>query len=141
VSDPPVSSVPAIHLDGISKQYGRLTAVQNVSFDVQSGEIWGFLGMNGAGKTTTIRILLDLVRPTSGNAFVFGLNCRSEGLRVRSQIGYLPGELGFYGDMTGAATLDVLARLGSSVIDRGRQGELLERMQLSSRNLRRRVRE
>lgn len=132
---------PAIRLEHISKTYGPIAAVGSVSFDVHQGEIFGFLGLNGAGKTTTIRIILDLVRPTAGRAFVFGINCRDEGLAVRSRLGYLPGELGFYGDMTGEATLDVLARLNEAVVDLGRRGELLERLQLSARDLRRKVRE
>jgi len=131
----------AIRLEHISKTYGPIAAVGNVSFDVNQGEIFGFLGLNGAGKTTTIRIILDLVRPTSGRAFVFGINCRDQGLAARSRLGYLPGELGFYGDLTGEATLDVLARLNHAVIDRARRGELLDRLQLSTRDLRRRVRE
>ncbi len=94
-----------------------------------------------AGKTTTIRIVLDLVRPSSGQAFVFGENCRSSGVAARAQIGYLPGELGFYGDMTGDATLDVLGRLTERMPDKRRQGELLERLQLAPRDLRRKVRE
>jgi ABC-2 type transport system ATP-binding protein len=142
-TDPPSAEhlPPAIRLEHISKTYGPIAAVGSVSFDVHQGEIFGFLGLNGAGKTTTIRIILDLVRPTSGRAFVFGIDCRHDGLAVRSRIGYLPGELGFYGDMTGEATLDVLARLSDDVIDRARRGELLERMQLSARDLRRRVRD
>jgi ABC-2 type transport system ATP-binding protein len=108
---------------------------------VHQGEIFGFLGLNGAGKTTTIRIILDLVRPTAGRAFVFGRSCRHESLAVRSRIGFLPGELGFYEDMTGEATLDVLARLNEAAVDRARQSELLERMQLSTRDLGRKVRE
>jgi beta-exotoxin I transport system ATP-binding protein len=147
-SDPPPTgpSAPgdlpsAIRLEQISKSYGSISAVDRVSFDVQQGEIFGFLGLNGAGKTTTIRIILDLVRPTWGRAFVYGFSCRRESLAVRSRIGFLPGELGFYEDMTGEATLDVLARLNDAVVDRTRQSELLERMQLSRRDLGRKVRE
>lgn len=133
--------LPAIHLDAISKTYGSIAAVQNLSLEVQPGEIFGFLGLNGAGKTTSIRIILDLVRPTSGRAQIFGIDCHRDSLAARARIGYLPGELGFYGDMTGEATLDVLARLSDAVVDRVRRGELLERMQLSQRDLRRKVRE
>ena len=132
---------PAIRLERISKIYGSITAVGDLSLDVHQGEIFGFLGLNGAGKTTSIRIILDLVRPTSGRAFVFGIDCRRDSLSARSRIGYLPGELGFYGDMTGDATLEVLARLNGAVVDRARRGELLDRMQLSPRDLQRKVRE
>jgi beta-exotoxin I transport system ATP-binding protein len=146
VSDPslftPASPGPsAIHLEQISKKYRSITAVANLTLDVHQGEIFGFLGLNGAGKTTTIRIILDLVRPTSGRALVFGFSCREDSLSARSRIGYLPGELGLYGDMTGAATLDVLARLSDAEVDRARQRELLERMQLSASDLQRKVRE
>src|SRR5262245_5696677 len=98
---------PAIQLERISKTYGSIAAVRDLSLEVHPGEIFGFLGLNGAGKTTSIRMILDLVRPTSGRACVFGIDCRKQGLAARAQIGYLPGELGFYGDMTGEATLDV----------------------------------
>jgi len=141
--DPSTPGTPpsAIRLERISKTYGSISAVDRLSFDVHQGEIFGFLGLNGAGKTTTIRIILDLVRPTSGRAFVFGLSCREESLSVRARIGFLPGELGFYEDMTGRATLKVLARLNDAVVDRARQAELLERMQLSTRDLNRKIRE
>src|SRR5690349_2512350 len=95
------AGAPAIRLEGLGKRYGRVTALDGVTLDVRPGEVFGFLGLNGAGKTTTIRILLDLVRPTAGRAEVFGHDCRADGLAVRRMVGYLPGELGFYGDMTG----------------------------------------
>jgi ABC-2 type transport system ATP-binding protein len=131
----------AIRLDGVGKRYGRVRALEDVSFDVESGEVFGFLGLNGAGKTTTIRILLDLIRPSAGRAFVFGADCRTNGLAVRGQIGYLPGELGFYGDMTGQATLDFLARLGSRPVDPAWRGWLLDRLKLTTGDLRRSIRE
>jgi beta-exotoxin I transport system ATP-binding protein len=137
----PSDSPPAIRLERLSKQYGSFAALRDVSLDVHPGEIFGFLGLNGAGKTTTIRILLDLVRPSSGRAFVFGENCRTSGVAARRQVGYLPGELGFYGDLTGEATLDVLGRLTVRVVDKQRQDALLERLQFAPRDLRRKVRE
>lgn len=133
--------VPAIRLDGLSKRYGRVAALDNVSLDVQEGEIVGFLGLNGAGKTTTIRIMLDLVRPTAGRAAVFGVDCRHGGVGVRRRIGYLPGELGFYGDMSGARTLDFLAHLHSHPVDRTWRDSLVDRLQLSTVDLRRSIRE
>jgi ABC-2 type transport system ATP-binding protein len=134
-------SAPAIRFEGLSKQYGRVTALSNVSFDVWPGEIFGFLGLNGAGKTTAIRVLLYLVRPTAGRAAVFGADCRTHGREVRAQIGYLPGELGFYGDMTGEATLDLLGRLTPRGIDAARRRDLLDRLELSADDLRRKIRE
>jgi ABC-2 type transport system ATP-binding protein len=140
VSDPGAAA-PAIRLDGLGKRYGRVTALRNVSLDVERGEIFGFLGLNGAGKTTTIRILLDLVRPTAGRASVFGADCRTDGLTVRAQIGYLPGELGFRGDMTGAATLDFLGQLHARRIDTRWRRHLLDQLELPPRDLGRKLRE
>jgi ABC-2 type transport system ATP-binding protein len=132
---------PAIRLDRLAKRYGRVQALDEVSLEVRHGEIFGFLGVNGAGKTTTIRILLDLVRPSGGRAEVFGRDCRTHGRDARADIGYLPSELGFYGDMTGEAILDALSHLSRRPVDTRRRTELLDRLQLSTRDLRRRIRE
>jgi ABC-2 type transport system ATP-binding protein len=137
----PSDAAPAIRLEGLGKRYRSVTALRNVSFDVHRGEIFGFLGLNGAGKTTTIRILLDLVRPTAGRAFVFGADCRTNGLAVRAQIGYLPGEFGFRGDMTGEATLDFLGRLHARRIDTRWRRRLLDGLELAPADLRRKLRE
>jgi ABC-2 type transport system ATP-binding protein len=131
----------AIRLERLQKRYGRVLALDDVSFEVQPGEIFGFLGLNGAGKTTTIRILLDLVRATAGRAFVFGADCHADGLVARAKIGYQPGELGFYGDMTGAATLGFLTRLSAEGVDPEWQRWLLDRLRLGAADLRRPIRE
>ena len=110
---------PAISTRGISKRFGRLVAVRDLSLEVNQDEIFGFLGLNGAGKTTTIRLLLDLLRPTAGRATVLGFDCRSQGLQVRARVGYMPGEIGLYGDMTGMQLLDFLARLGNQAVRLG----------------------
>ncbi len=133
--------VAAISISGITKQYGSLKAVNNLSLEVNQGEILGFLGLNGAGKTTTIRILLDLLRPTSGRASIFGHDCQADGLQARSDIGYLPGEMGIYSDLTGREVLDLLAALNDRAVDKTHRGELQERLNLPDSDLRRRLRE
>jgi len=135
------TAAPAVALHGITKKYGRLVAVRNLHLEVIPGEIFGFLGLNGAGKTTTIRILLDLLRPTAGRAFVFGRDCQRKGLEVRAMVGYLPGELGLYGDMTGQELLDLLARLGRYTVQPEYRAELLQKLQLSRSDLGRKLRE
>lgn len=130
-----------ISIRGISKRYGSVLAVNNLSLEAVEGEILGFLGLNGAGKTTTIRILLDLLRPNSGQAFLLGHDCQSDGLRARADIGYLPGEMGIYSDMTGREVLDLLAGLNQQTIDKNRRGELQERLEFSDSDLRRSLRE
>ncbi len=102
---------PAIAIRDLAKSYGQVHAVRGVTFDVQRGEIFGFLGLNGAGKTTTIRILLDLLRPSRGQAQLFGFDCQRQSRLARATVGYMPGELGFYSDMTGLEVLDLMARL------------------------------
>jgi beta-exotoxin I transport system ATP-binding protein len=133
--------VAPISIRGLTKRYGNVRAVNNLSLEVVQGEILGFLGLNGAGKTTTIRILLDLLRPNSGNAFILGHDCQADGLRARLNIGYLPGEMGIYSDLTGREVLDLLAGLNGHAIDKPRRGELQERLEFPDSDLRRRLRE
>lgn len=89
-----------IRLEKLTKSYGRHRGVVDLDLGVSAGEVFGFLGPNGAGKTTTIRILLDLIRPTSGRATVLGLDPRRDGVRLRRRIGYLPGDLRLYERLT-----------------------------------------
>lgn len=131
----------AISIRGVTKQYGNLVAVKNLDLAVEHGEILGFLGLNGAGKTTTIRILLDLLRPSSGAAHIFGHDCQHDGLRARSAIGYLPGEMGIYSSLTGHEVLDFLAGLQGSRIDRTVRLEIQERLKMPESDLRRKIRE
>jgi ABC-2 type transport system ATP-binding protein len=135
------SSTPAIAVRALSKRYGKVTALSELSFEVASGEIFGFLGLNGAGKTTTIRTLLDLVRPDSGNASIFGVDCQKNGKNVRAQIGYLPGEFHLAGDLTGSEVLDLTARLRGVPVRAPYCLELQSRLELSESVLKRKLRE
>ncbi len=135
------ASPPAISICGLTKRYGPLTALNDLNLEIHRGEIFGFLGLNGAGKTTTIRLLLDLLRPTSGQAFIFGYHCWRQSLDVRARVGYLPGELGLYLDLTGLETLDFLAGLNRHPVDKQHRQELCDRLELPGRDLRRRLRE
>jgi ABC-2 type transport system ATP-binding protein len=132
---------PAISMRGLTKRYGSLTALNEMNLDVAQGEILGFLGLNGAGKTTAIRLLLDLLRPTSGSAFIFGHDCWLDGLAARARVGYLPGELGIYRDLTGLEVLDFLAGLKKQPVDKHRREELIERLELPQSDLRRKLRQ
>jgi ABC-2 type transport system ATP-binding protein len=132
---------PVIAIRGLTKHYGSLVAVSDLTLDVQAGEIFGFLGLNGAGKTTTIRLLLDLLRPTAGHAAIFDQDCHADGLAVRTRVGYLPGELGFYDDMTGEDTLRLLAQLSGSRVNPAWRRQLETRFELAASDLSRRLRE
>jgi ABC-2 type transport system ATP-binding protein len=135
------ASAPAISFRGLTKRYGPLLALNNLTLDIHRGEVFGFLGLNGAGKTTAIRLLLDLLRPTSGNAFIFGYDCWTQNLETRARIGYLPAELGLYLDLTGLETLEFFARLQNKPVDKRHRQELCDRLELPQRDLRRKLRE
>ncbi len=99
-----------IEISALRKSYGEVEVLHGIDFAVQPGRLVGFLGPNGAGKTTTIRILLGLIRASSGIANLFGVGSRQYGKRVRRDVGYLPGEIHFYTNLTGRATVEFLAR-------------------------------
>ena len=101
----------AIETTGLCKLYGKKPALADLDLEVREGEVFGFIGPNGAGKTTTIRILLDLIRPTSGSVTVLGLDPRRQGVELRRRVGYLPGELALYEDLTARGLLGWLAGL------------------------------
>ena len=99
----------------LTKTYGRVLALRDLSLDVHPGEVYGLLGPNGSGKTTTIRVLLGLLRPNSGSASVAEFDCWRDSLDVRRLVSYLPGELRMYGSMTGYHTLEMLSDLRDGV--------------------------
>jgi ABC-2 type transport system ATP-binding protein len=135
------AQAPAISIRGLTKRYGSLVALNQLDLDVLRGEVLGFLGLNGAGKTTAIRLLLDLLRPSSGHAFIFGHDCWLDGLAARARVGYLPGELGIYSDLTGLEVLNFLGGLKRQPVDQKRRGELIDRLELPERDLRRKLRQ
>ena len=99
---------PVIQTENLSVFYGIHRGIVDVDLAVQQGEVFGFLGPNGAGKTTTQRVLLDVIRPTTGSASIFGLNCQTDGVAIRERIGYVPGELALPGNMLGRSWLNML---------------------------------
>jgi ABC-2 type transport system ATP-binding protein len=130
------AEVPALRISGLVKNYGRVQAVRGIDLEVRRGEVFGFLGPNGAGKTTTIRCIVDLLRPTAGRIEVLGLDPRRDGLKVRSRVAYMPGELRLPERQTGHQLVGAIARLRGGLDDR-RKSELAERLGLDlSRRLR-----
>ncbi len=102
---------PIIKLRGLSKHYKNKIAVDNLSLEINKGEIFGLLGPNGAGKTTTILMLLGLSEPTSGQAQVCGHDATRNPIAVKKKVGYLPDNLGFYDNMTALENLSFVGRL------------------------------
>jgi len=99
-----------IEVEGLSKYYGRLAAIQNVNFRVESGEIVGFLGPNGAGKTTTMRVLTCFSPPSSGEAKILGMSVWNNSLEIRKKVGYLPENVPLYDWMRVRGYLEFVAR-------------------------------
>jgi ABC-2 type transport system ATP-binding protein len=118
-----------IRTEKLTKFYGSHRGIIDVDLDVQKGEVFGFLGPNGAGKTTTIRLLLDLIRPSSGKAFVFDIESSADPSAIHRRIGYLPGEFTLYDRLTGGQTLEYFGNLRGGV-DKAYQAKLVERFDL-----------
>jgi ABC-2 type transport system ATP-binding protein len=118
-----------IRTERLTKAYGEHRGIIEVDLEVAEGEVFGFLGPNGAGKTTTIRTLLDLIRPTSGRAFVFDIETTVDPVSIHRRIGYIPGEFSLYDRLTGGQTLTYFANLRGGV-DRAYQQSLIERFEI-----------
>jgi ABC-2 type transport system ATP-binding protein len=114
-----------IRTEQLTKYYGSHRGILEVNLEVQKGEVFGFLGPNGAGKTTTIRLLLDLIRPSSGKAYVFDIESSADPTAIHRRIGYLPGEFALYDRLTGRQTLEYFGNLRGGV-DRAYQAQLIE---------------
>ncbi|MEO3758120.1 ABC transporter ATP-binding protein [Mycobacterium sp. B14F4] len=106
--------VTAIQTDGLTKRFGSLVAVDDLQLTVTAGEVFGFLGPNGAGKSTTIRLILGLIRPTSGRAAIFGCDA-SDVRRAHRMVAYVPADVALWPNLTGAETLELLGNIGPGV--------------------------
>lgn len=119
---------PAIRVDGLTKRFGRIAAVEDLSMSVAPGEVFGFLGPNGAGKSTTIRLLLGLIRPTAGTVKIFG--CPADDVRrAHRHIAYVPADVALWPRLTGAEILELLGSVGAG-IDAAYRDELVDRFDL-----------
>jgi ABC-2 type transport system ATP-binding protein len=116
-----------IEAEKLTKFYGPHRGIVEVDLEVQEGEAFGFLGPNGAGKTTMIRTLLDLIRPTSGRARIFGIDTTEDPVAIHRRIGYLPGEFVLYDKLTGGQTIEYFANLRGGV-DTLYQADLVARL-------------
>lgn len=119
-----------LEVDDVSKHYRSGAGIDEVSLTVAEGEVFGFLGPNGAGKSTTIRLIMDLIRPDAGRIRVLGRDVHREGRAARRRLGYLPGELALYEQLTGGQVLDHLAALRPAFEGGAGVAELAERLHL-----------
>jgi len=102
---------PVLRTEHLTKHYGPVVGLEDLSLEMRAGEVLGYLGPNGAGKTTTIRLLLGLIRPTGGRAEMFGMDVQDEKVAVHARVAYVPGEATLWPSLTGAETLHLLARM------------------------------
>lgn len=117
-----------IQTEHLTKSYGRVTALNDLSLTVNQGEIFGYLGPNGAGKTTTIKMLLDLIRPTAGRASLFGLDANRDSLAIRKRIGFVPGELHLWDNQTSMQIIRYFGKVRGGV-DMNYVRQLAERLE------------
>jgi ABC-2 type transport system ATP-binding protein len=110
-----VTEQTAIHTEKLTKHYGDFPALVDLDLEVRVGEVFGFLGPNGAGKTTMIRTILDEIRPTTGKATILGLDSHAQSVEIRRHIGYVPGDLAMYPNLTGRDTITYFANLRGGV--------------------------
>lgn len=126
-----------IETEALSVYYGRHRGILNVDLQIEKGEVFGFLGPNGSGKTTTQRVLMDVIRPTAGKAYMFGKDCQKEGVAARDRVGYLPGELSLYENMKASQFFKMYFSLQKSNTDPNYWQSLADRIGLdTSRKIR-----
>jgi len=123
--------VNAIRTENLSKTFGRTKALVSLDLEVPEGEVLGYLGPNGSGKTTTIRLLLGLIRATSGQAEIFGLDCQARPVEAHRRVAYVPGEVSLWPSLTGAETLHLLGRVQGRV-DVAYREALVDRFELDT---------
>ena len=120
----------SIIVDHLTRDYGSGKGIFDVSFQVNSGEVFGFLGPNGAGKTTTIRHLMGFLQARAGQCTINGMDCWKDRDKIQKILGYIPGEISFFDDMSGTEFLDFIGKYRRNPAD-SRRKELVERFELN----------
>ncbi|MGF7145636.1 ABC-2 type transport system ATP-binding protein [Anaerotaenia torta] len=118
-----------VTIDNLTKRFGRFTALDNVNFSLDRGEVHGFIGPNGAGKTTTIRVLLGIYQASQGNVTIFDKDVWRDAVELHKRIAYVPGDVSLWPNLTGGEVIDLLVRLRKSG-GKSRREELIERFDL-----------
>lgn len=125
--------------DGLTKKYGQHFGIQDLNFSIEEGEIFGFLGPNGAGKTTTIRLMLDLIKPSSGRVHIFGQDVKTHSYEIRKKMGYLPGNFTPYDKMSGDEFLHFSRKIRD--IKEPIDPALFDRLKLGHKDRQKKIRE
>ena len=104
-------SVLSLEINNLSKKFGKFTALDDISLQVNEGEVFGFIGPNGAGKTTTIRVLLGILQATQGGAKVFGMDAWKDAVEIHKRIAYVPGDVNLWPNLSGGEVVDLFTNL------------------------------
>lgn len=123
-------SVSVIEVSRLTRDYGKGKGVFDLSFGIEKGEVFGFLGPNGAGKTTTIRHLMGFIRAKEGKCTINGMDCRKDADKIQRHVGYIPGEIAFFNEMTGEEYLRFIQKYRGDKADRKK--ELTEMFELNT---------
>src|SRR5690625_4901399 len=122
-------SMPILKVSDVTKKFGKFTALDRINVEVNKGEIFGFIGPNGAGKSTTIRVLLGILKATSGKAEIFGKDVWHDAVEIHKRIAYVPGDVNLWSNLTGGEVIDLLVALRGGGNKKKRE-ELIDRFQL-----------
>ncbi|WP_391119149.1 ATP-binding cassette domain-containing protein [Psychrobacillus sp. L3] len=118
-----------IQTNNLTKKFGKFTALDHVSLEVNEGEVYGFIGPNGAGKSTTIRLLLGMIKPTEGEATIFGLDAWNDAVNIHKRIAYVPGDVNLWPNLTGGEVIDLFMELRGA-INKNRREEMIGKFKL-----------
>ncbi|WP_125583485.1 ABC transporter ATP-binding protein [Levilactobacillus cerevisiae] len=105
---------PVLQINHLQKKFGHFQALKDITFDVRPGEVFGFIGPNGAGKSTTIRVLLGIIRASSGDATIFGQNVWSASVAIHQRLAYVPGDVYLWPNLTGGEIIDLLLKMNGT---------------------------
>ena len=118
-----------VEVKGLTKKFGKFTALNQIDLTLNEGEIYGFIGPNGAGKSTTIRVLLGLLKPTEGQVSIFGKDAWHDSVEIHKQIAYVPGEANLWPNLTGGQVIDLFLKMRGTV-NTAKRDELIQRFDL-----------
>lgn len=118
-----------VEVKGLTKRFGKFTALQNVDLSVNEGEIYGFIGPNGAGKSTTIRVLLGMLKPTEGQVTIFGKDAWKDAVEIHKRIAYISGDASLWPNLTGGEVIDLFLVMRGNGNEK-RRDELIQRFKL-----------
>ncbi|SFM49114.1 ABC-2 type transport system ATP-binding protein [Gracilibacillus orientalis] len=121
-----------IEVKGVTKKFGKFTALNGIDLEVKKGEVYGFIGPNGAGKSTTIRVLLGIIQATSGTATIFGRDAWKDAVEIHRKVAYVPGDVNLWENLTGGEIIDTFLKLRGG-INKKKRDTLIEKFQLDPR--------